>query len=101
VLDWASYATSGSAVTVRLWDGAGSGGDAEGDTLDRHRECRGSDHDDTLVGDVGGNVLRAADGADALWGNSGDDTLEGGAGADALDGQGGSTGRATRGPKPG
>jgi Ca2+-binding RTX toxin-like protein len=88
--DWASYATSDAAITVRLWSQSGSGGHAEGDTLIGIEHVRGSDHDDTLVGDDGGNRLLGGDGADALWGNSGDDTLEGGAGADLLDGQSGS-----------
>jgi Ca2+-binding RTX toxin-like protein len=88
-LDWASYVGSASAVTVRLWDGSGQGGDAQGDILVGIENLIGSDHADTLVGDAGGNVLRGEGGDDALWGNDGDDTLEGGAGADALHGQGG------------
>jgi Ca2+-binding RTX toxin-like protein len=88
-LDWASYVGSASAVTVRLWDGSGQGGDAQGDILSGIENLIGSDHADTLVGDAGGNVLRGRGRGDALWGNDGDDTLEGGAGADALHGQGG------------
>ena len=37
-IDTASYATSGAAVKVSLLAGTGSGGDAAGDTLVRHRE---------------------------------------------------------------
>ena len=51
----------------------------------------GSDHDDTLTGDDGGdhegvNVLRGLAGDDTLEGGGGNDILEGGAGADMLDG---------------
>lgn len=87
--DRARYAGSAAGVTVRLWDGTGRGGHAEGDRLLGIENVEGSDHADVLVGDAGANLLMGGDGADALWGNAGDDTLSGGAGADLLDGQGG------------
>jgi Ca2+-binding RTX toxin-like protein len=88
-IDWASYEQSDTGVTVRLWNGTGSGGDAEGDILSGIENVAGSAFDDTLVGDAAGNHLQGGAGADALWGNDGDDRLEGGAGADLLEGQGG------------
>ncbi|MGP1356705.1 calcium-binding protein, partial [Roseicyclus sp.] len=87
--DRASYAGSASGVTVRLWAGTGTGGDAQGDTLVSIEHLEGSAHADTLVGDAGANLLRGGAGDDALWGNAGDDTLEGGPGADLLNGQDG------------
>ncbi|MCU4652174.1 hypothetical protein N8I71_04995 [Roseibacterium sp. SDUM158016] len=87
--DLASYETSPSGVTVRLWAGDGAGGDAEDDTLSGIEHLLGSPHADTLVGDAGANLLSGGDGADALWGNAGDDTLSGGPGADLLNGQAG------------
>jgi Ca2+-binding RTX toxin-like protein len=88
-VDWASYEHSDSSVILRLWNGSGSGGDAEGDTLSGIENLLGSAFGDTLVGDGADNHLRGGGGADALWGNDGSDTLEGGAGADLLEGQGG------------
>jgi Ca2+-binding RTX toxin-like protein len=88
--DWASYATSGAGVSVRLWAGDGTGGDAQGDTLSGIEHLEGSAHADTLVGDGGANHLMGGTGNDALWGNAGNDTLEGGPGADLLNGQDGS-----------
>jgi Ca2+-binding RTX toxin-like protein len=54
-VDWASYAASETGVTVRLWAGDGTGGDATGDTLRGIENLRGSAHADTLVGDGGDN----------------------------------------------
>jgi Ca2+-binding RTX toxin-like protein len=87
--DWASYAGSASGVTVRLWAGTGTGGDAQGDTLVSIEHLEGSAHADLLVGDGGGNHIRGGAGDDDIWANAGDDTLEGGPGADRLRGQGG------------
>jgi hypothetical protein len=84
--DWASYATLGQRVTVRLWARAAAAA-CQGDTLG-YRNLRGSDHADTLVGDAAERSCGGGRGRCAL-GQSGDDTLEGGAGADAA----GRTGR--------
>ena len=51
--DAAYYASSATAVTVNLLDGTGTGGDAEGDTLDSIEYLSGSGHDDTLTGNAG------------------------------------------------
>ncbi|MEZ5994357.1 MAG: calcium-binding protein [Hyphomonadaceae bacterium] len=79
--DTASYAGS-TSVTVRLWNGTGSGGDAQGDTLTGIENLIGSANNDTLIGaDAIANVLDGGTGNDYLAGLSGNDTLIGGAGA--------------------
>ena len=83
--DWASYLGSDKSVTVRLREGTGEGGHAEGDSIaDDIENVRGSLHNDAIVGDDGANHLAGSRGADGLWGGAGNDTLEGGAGADRL-----------------
>ncbi len=114
--DFASYRTSAVGVTVRLYDGTASGGDAEGDRFEGREEVAarpavgdaaatarlpavekldiehltGSAWDDVLAGDVGVNWLFGLDGDDALDGREGDDWLDGGVGADRLSGGAGS-----------
>ena len=84
--DWLSYAGSAAGVAVNLEDGAGAGGDAEGDVIADVENIAGSDYEDTLTGDAGANRLTGADGDDALRGGGSDDILDGGPGADRLDG---------------
>ena len=74
-LDIASYAASGSGVTVNLATGTGKGGDAEGDTLQNIETLIGSNFNDTLTGDEGNNVLIGGTGADYLDGGAGNDTV--------------------------
>ncbi len=66
--DTASYAHSTAAVTVDLGAGTASGGDAEGDSLSNIQFLLGSQHDDTLTGDAGFNLLEGGAGADTLDG---------------------------------
>ena len=73
--DAAYYASSAAAVTVNLLDGTGTGGDAEGDTLDSIEYLSGSAFDDTLTGDAGNNVLSGRAGADTFDGGEGTDTV--------------------------
>ena len=82
--DWATYQGSAKGVTVRLKEGTGVGGHAEGDAIVEIENVRGSAYNDALVGDDGPNYLAGMGGADSLWGGAGDDTLEGGTGADRL-----------------
>ncbi len=83
--DTASYEDSATGVTVRLWNGTGQGGDAQGDTLTGIEALTGSDHVDKLVGRFGlADLLDGGAGNDCLKGLSGNDTLIGGAGADEL-----------------
>ena len=63
-LDTASYAASGSGVTVSLTTGTGSGGDAEGDTLNEIENLTGSNHNDVLEGSSGNNALTGGLGID-------------------------------------
>ena len=88
-MDTASYQGSDAGVTVKLRDGTGAGGHAEGDVLSGIEHLIGSDHADIFGGDSHANRLSGMDGDDGLWGSSGDDVLEGGAGADRLNGGGG------------
>ncbi len=85
--DAVSFASSASGVTVRLWNGTGSGGDAAGDTYTSIENVIGSSHSDILVGSFGtGNFLSGGLGDDYLFGLSGYDALYGGWGNDLLDG---------------
>ena len=82
--DWARYDDSPAGVTVDLLAGTGTGGDAEGDTLQGIEFLRGSAHADTLLGDDGVNMIRGGDGDDVIRGRGGNDILEGHAGADVF-----------------
>ncbi|OWJ66202.1 calcium-binding protein [Inquilinus limosus] len=81
-VDTVSYYTSSTGVAVNLVSGAGSGGDAQGDTLVSIENVSGSQGNDSLVGNSGANVLQGWNGNDVLTGGGGKDTLTGGAGAD-------------------
>ena len=85
-IDWVSYLGSDTGVTVNLTNGAGTGGDAQGDVINNVENLVGSDYADVLTGDAVVNILYGLDGDDELRGNGGNDVLEGGAGADQLDG---------------
>ena len=73
--DAAYYASSAAAVTVNLLDGTGTGGDAEGDTLDSIENLSGSAFEDSLTGNARNNVLSGRAGADTLDGGDGIDTV--------------------------
>ena len=85
----ASYVDSHAGVFVSLLSGTGSGGTAQGDTLDSIENLTGSSYDDTLVGDDLHNAIAGLEGADHLKGGGGDDRLYGQAGDDMLKGGGG------------
>ena len=55
--DTADYEGSLAAVTVRLVDGNGYGGDAQGDALFEIENVTGSRYADTIAGDGFGNFL--------------------------------------------
>jgi Ca2+-binding RTX toxin-like protein len=82
--DTASYASSGSGVTVSLaiTTAQTSGGDASGDVLSGIEYLVGSDHDDSLTGDSLANSLSGGLGNDTFTGSGGNDTLVGGSGTD-------------------
>ena len=75
--EYANYETSEGGVEVRLYDGTGKGGDAEGDTLVGIEGLVGSEHDDVLAGDQGGNSISGLGGNDVIQGREGDDFLSG------------------------
>jgi Ca2+-binding RTX toxin-like protein len=85
-IDTADYSASGAGVNANLLTGAGSGGDAAGDTLTGVENLLGSAFADVLTGNAANNVLTGGTGNDSLFGGTGDDTLAGGAGADVLTG---------------
>ena len=85
-IDWVSYLTSDTGVTVNLTTGTGTGGDAQGDVIASVENLVGSNYADVLTGDAVANILHGLDGDDEILGNGGNDVLEGGAGADELNG---------------
>jgi Ca2+-binding RTX toxin-like protein len=80
--DTASWYTGAAGVLVSLVTGAGSGGEAQGDTLVSIENLSGSQGNDSLVGDANANTLQGWNGNDVLTGAGGKDTLTGGTGAD-------------------
>ncbi|MCB1493370.1 MAG: proprotein convertase P-domain-containing protein, partial [Rhodobiaceae bacterium] len=82
--DTASYAGSSAGVNVQLQYHVATGGDANGDTLTSIERLTGSDHDDTLYGDPGANIIRGGDGSDHIKGLAGADNLYGDLGDDWL-----------------
>ena len=84
-VDTADYSGSSAGVTVRLWNGTGAGGDAQGDTLTSIERVVGSAFNDSLIGADGrSDTLEGGNGNDYLAGLTGDDVLIGGAGNDTL-----------------
>ena len=81
-IDQVSYQDSDTGVTVDLVEGVGEGGHAEGDVLTGIENVIGSDYDDFLRGDAGGNKLEGGYGWDFLLGGGGADRLDGGDGID-------------------
>ena len=84
--DFLGYTLSDAGVTIDLAAGTASGGHAEGDTYSGIESVWGSQHDDSLTGDDGNNLLNGLAGDDTLTGGDGNDDLLGGAGADVIDG---------------
>ncbi len=98
-MDYADYSTSGAAVRVDLSTGTGTGGDAQGDTLNGIDGIIGSAYDDTLIGfdgqgtvsgDIYTNVFYGGAGNDLMDGRGGDDSLYGGDDSDTISGGSGS-----------
>ena len=80
--DTASYYGAATAVTVNLQTGAGTGGDAQGDSFNGIENVNGGRAGDTLIGNAVSNLLAGYEGNDTLQGGGGRDFLAGGAGAD-------------------
>lgn len=83
-IDTADYAASSSGVTIDLFAGTATGGDASGDTLISIENLVGSSSADSLFGDDEANRLSGGGGGDTLSGENGDDVLIGGTGGDTL-----------------
>ncbi len=75
--DWTDYSGSVEAVTVSLASGTGSGGDAEGDTLNSIENIDGNDAADfnTYYGDDRNNVIVSKADHDQIFANDGQDTI--------------------------
>jgi Ca2+-binding RTX toxin-like protein len=82
-IDEASYETATSSVALSLLLG-GTLGDAAGDTFISIENIRGSNFNDTILGDSADNILNGLNGDDRLEGGAGNDILRGSAGLDTL-----------------
>ena len=102
--DTASYENAASGVSVSLWSGRGTFGEAVGDRLFSVENLTGSPFDDVLTGNgqtnvihggAGNDVIEGEGGADQLFGDEGDDdfviegspliaSINGGAGFDTI-----------------
>lgn len=85
-IDVASYEEASGAVVVALAN-AGNGTAVVGDDTDQLigiENIRGSDHDDTIIGNTGANLLVGGAGNDFINGGDGDDFIIGGSGSDTL-----------------
>ncbi|WP_338832174.1 calcium-binding protein [Bradyrhizobium sp. 27S5] len=71
--DIAEYITASAGLLVSLANPALNTGEAAGDTYISIEGLRGSDFNDTLIGDAGDNLLDGAGGADSLVGGAGND----------------------------
>ncbi len=74
--DFADYNGAAAGVLVNLANAAANTGDAAGDTFISVEHIRGSDHNDTLIGDGDNNLLRGGLGADSLDGALGIDLAD-------------------------
>ncbi|MGE0259888.1 MAG: beta strand repeat-containing protein, partial [Alphaproteobacteria bacterium] len=73
--DYADYDNATAGVIANLADPTGNTGEAAGDTYISIEGLIGSDLNDILIGDAGGNQLRGGDGADTLFGGGDDDVI--------------------------
>jgi Ca2+-binding RTX toxin-like protein len=83
--DTASYSGDPGGVDIVLGQSAVDGYGNE-ETLIGIENLRGSDFNDTLIGDAGGNVIEGRAGEDFIDGRAGGDTLSGGEDADLVRG---------------
>ena len=72
--DFAAYFRSSGGLTVNLANPGLNTGEAIGDTYTSIESLRGSDFNDTLIGDGGDNFLAGGTGPDVLNGGGGSDT---------------------------
>ena len=71
--DFASYSDATVGITANLSNAIGNTGEASGDSYLSIEALRGSDHNDTLIGDTQDNFLQGGSGGDALQGGDGGD----------------------------
>ncbi|NMJ43293.1 hypothetical protein GWK16_18740 [Roseomonas sp. JC162] len=85
--DFVDYSTSSAGVNVNLATGAGTGGDAQGDTLSGIEGIIGSNQNDTLTGSTNADTILAGGGNDSVSLSDGNDYADGEAGNDTLLGE--------------
>ncbi|MBM6579892.1 M10 family metallopeptidase C-terminal domain-containing protein [Microvirga sp. BT689] len=88
--DFASYFNAGSAVVANLTEAWRNTGEAAGDSYFSIEAVHGSQFNDALTGNAGGNDLYGHEGNDMLRGEAGRDYMSGGGGHDTLSGGDGS-----------
>lgn len=86
--DTLSYIGATGGVTATL-NGAGTAGEASGDTSSNFEDLFGSAYRDFLYGTSGVDVIHGGNGDDAIYGKRGNDSLYGDSGIDFLSGGGG------------
>ena len=84
--DIVDYGDATTAIAASLLSGAGTAGDALGDSYTGIEGLVGGAGDDVLTGNSLNNYLGGGAGSDTLFGGEGDDVLDGGIGADVLQG---------------
>lgn len=82
--DTASYTNSTSAVVASLRSASSNSGDAKGDVFTSVENLRGTNFNDSLVGNDSRNRLDGSAGSDRMFGMNADDILVGGEGNDKL-----------------
>lgn len=88
-LNFVTFYSSPSAVTINLGTNSHSGGHANGDSYTNIYGVFGSIYNDNLTGDADDNELWGNTGNDILNGGDGNDILDGAEGNDTINGQGG------------
>ncbi|HEX8233796.1 MAG TPA: calcium-binding protein [Caulobacteraceae bacterium] len=99
VLDYA-FAAGGVTVSLNIVGNQNTGG-AGSDNIIGFENLTGSDHGDTLAGNLDDNILVGGKGGDNIAGLDGNDVVEGGAGADTLNGNAGEDAVSYRGAEAG
>ena len=93
-IDTVDYSNDVAAVTVNIQSGSATDGGGGIDTLTAIENIRGSNYNDTLVGNHaldnviwgndGNDNIQGRNGADTLYGENGNDTIRGGNGDDII-----------------
>ncbi|MDR9394557.1 MAG: calcium-binding protein [Roseovarius sp.] len=83
-IDTLSYFNDDTGVTVKLYNGVATRGDAAGDSFSGFENLEGGSANDFLTGDTTDNFIFGNGGDDYINVGGGDDTAEGGAGNDTI-----------------